>query len=64
MQPTQWVVTNHGDETTPQTQVQTSSITGQQPDRPVATVYKSIIHQTPQISEVDRHASDVESRAT
>ena len=33
--------------------VQTHLITGQQPDRPVTTVYKSIIHQIPQTSEMD-----------
>ena len=26
--------------------------------------YKPIIHQTPQISETDQHASDVENKAT
>ena len=42
----------------------THSITGQQPDRPVTTVYKSIIQLILQTPEVDRHASDVESKAT
>ena len=39
-------------------------ITGQEPDQLVTTVYKSIIHQIPQTSEMDQYASDVESKAT
>ena len=66
-QPTQpaWqVVTNGGDETMPQTQAQTQSITEQQPDQPVAMDCKMTIHQTPQTPEIDRDASDTENKAT
>ena len=59
-QPMWQVITNHGDETTPQTQ----SITEQQPDQPVATGYKMTIHQISQTPEMARHASDVENKAT
>ena len=38
--------------------------TEQQPDQPVATDCKPIIHQTPQTLEIDQHASDVENKAT
>ena len=64
MQPTWQVVTKRGDETTPQTQAQTQSITEQQPDQPVATDCKMTIHQTPQTPEMDQHASDAENKAT
>ena len=53
-----------GDETTPQTQAQTQSITEQQPDQPVTTDCKMTIHQTPQTPEMDHHASDAENKAT
>ena len=36
----------------------------QQPDQPVAMDCKMTIHQTPQTTEMDRHASDVENKAT
>ena len=55
---------NRGDETMPQTQAQTQSITEQQPDQPVTTDCKMTIHQTPQTPEMDRHASDAEDKAT
>ena len=58
------VVTNRGDETTPQTQARTQSVTDQQPDQPIATDYKMTIHQTPQTSEMAQHASDAENKAT
>ena len=53
-----------GDETTPQTQAQTQSITEQQPDQLVAMDCKMTIHQTLQTPEMDRHASDAENKAT
>ena len=55
---------NHGDETMPQTQAQTQSITEQQPDQPITTDCKMTIHQTLQTPEMDRHASDAENKAT
>ena len=36
----------------------------QQPDQLVTTDCKPIIRQTPQTSEMDRHASDMENKAT
>ena len=64
MQPMWQVVTNHGDETMPQTQAQTQSITDQQPGQLIATDYKMTIHQTPQTSKMAQHASDAENKAT
>ena len=64
MQPMWQVVMSRGDETTPQTQAQTQSITEQQPDQPVTMDCKMTIHLTPQTPEMDRHASDVENKAT
>ena len=55
---------NRGDETTLQAQAQIQSITDQQPDQLIATDYKMTIHQTPQTSEMARHASDAENKAT
>ena len=60
---TQQVVTNRGDKTAPKRRFK-HLITGRQPDRLVAMVYKSTIHQIPQTSEMDQHASDVENKAT
>ena len=57
------VITNRGDETTPQTQAQTQSITEQQPDQPIAMDYKTTIHQTLQTPEMAQPASDAENKA-
>ena len=56
------VVTNCGDETMPQTQAQTQSITEQQPDQLIATNYKTTIHQTLQTPEMAQPASDAENK--